>query len=219
MFYKVNLLPTELQREGLIDVRRLVVISAVTLFLALTLGGYGAFLINYTLMKNDLKDTGAQLTALTPLVSRVEQIRKERTGLEAALKEYAEILQKQKAWSVMLYDLSGITPIDLWLVELEILNKAVDPNTQPPGAAAKAPASNPQTKAKDPGEQEKKEPAGLPRPNTITFKGYSRTVSSIGVFINNLNYLPYFNEVKLDKISTDNEGIRFEVTATVKDES
>ncbi len=80
MFYKVNLLPTELQREGLIDVRRLVVISAVTLFLALTLGGYGAFLINYTLMKNDLKDTGAQLTALTPLVSRVEQIRKRAGG-------------------------------------------------------------------------------------------------------------------------------------------
>lgn len=81
MLYKVNMLPAKLQREGLIDVKRLVLISAATLFLALTLGGYGAFLINYTFMKNDLKDTTAQLEALAPLVSRVEQMRQERIGL------------------------------------------------------------------------------------------------------------------------------------------
>ena len=102
MLYKVNMLPAKLQREGLIDVKRLVLISAATLFLALTLGGYGAFLINYTFMKNDLKDTTAQLEALAPLVSRVEQMRQERIGLEAALEEYAEILQNQKTWSVLL---------------------------------------------------------------------------------------------------------------------
>lgn len=102
MTYKVNMLPAKLQREGLIDVKRLVLISAATLILALSMGGYCAFLINYTFMKNDLQDTTARLDELAPLVSRVEQMRKERTELEAALKEYEEIIQNQKSWSVLL---------------------------------------------------------------------------------------------------------------------
>ncbi len=218
MFYKVNMLPAKLQREGLIDVKRLVLISAATLFLALTLGGYGAFLINYTFMKNDLKDTTDQLEALAPLVSRVEQMRKERIDLEAALQEYAEILQNQKTWSVLLDDLSGIIPIDAWLVELAILHRPVETKTPPPGAPASTPASDSQTNTGSPAGQEEKKTAGLPHPNTITFKGYSRTVSSVGVFIKNLNYLPYFDEVKLNRISLDEQGYRFEITTTLKDE-
>jgi Tfp pilus assembly protein PilN len=209
MLYKVNMLPAKLQREGLIDVKRLVLISAATLFLALTLGGYGAFLINYTFMKNDLKDTTAQLEALAPLVSRVEQMRQERIGLEAALEEYAEILQNQKTWSVLLDDLSSIIPIDAWLVELAILRRPVETETPP---------ADSQNSTGSPAGQDETKTAGLPHPNTITLKGYSLTVSSVGVFVMNLNYLPYFEEVKLNRISLDEQGYRFEITTILKDE-
>jgi len=209
MLYKVNMLPAKLQREGLIDVKRLVLISAATLFLALTLGGYGAFLINYTFMKNDLKDTTAQLEALAPLVSRVEQMRQERIGLEAALEEYAEILQNQKTWSVLLDDLSSIIPIDAWLVELAILRRPVETETPP---------ADSQNSTGSPAGQDETKTAGLPHPNTITLKGYSLTVSSVGVFVIILNYLPYFEEVKLNRISLDEQGYRFEITTILKDE-
>ena len=55
MTYKVNMLPAKLQREGLIDVKRLVLISAATLILALSMGGYCAFLINYTFQNKVVK--------------------------------------------------------------------------------------------------------------------------------------------------------------------
>ncbi|HPZ42541.1 MAG TPA: PilN domain-containing protein [Bacillota bacterium] len=219
MTYKVNMLPAKLQREGLIDVKRLVLISAATLILALSMGGYCAFLINYTFMKNDLQDTTARLDELAPLVSRVEQMRKERTELEAALKEYEEIIQNQKSWSVLLDDLSNIIPIDAWLVDLAILNRPVERKTSPDGAPASTNEADSQNKAGSTAGDKEKKTAGLPHPNTITLKGYSRTVSSVGVFIMNLNYLPYFEDVKLNRISLDaNKGYSFEITTTLKDE-
>lgn len=213
MLYKVNMLPVKLQREGLIDVKRLVAISALTLFLTLTLGGYGALIINYTFMKNDLKDTAAQLDALAPLVARVEKMRQERIDLEGALQEYAEILQNQKTWSVLLGDLSGVAPIDTWLVELAIENKPVEKKTQQLNAT-----SGSQSNTGDPKGQKPSEAAGLPHPNTIILKGYSRTVSSVGVFILNLNHLPYFDEVKLNRINLEEHGYLFEITTILKDE-
>ena len=218
MLYKVNMLPAKLQRKGSLMLNAWFTISAATLFLALTLGGYGAFLINYTFMKNDLKDTTAQLEALAPLVSRVEQMRQERIGLEAALEEYAEILQNQKTWSVLLDDLSSIIPIDAWLVDLAILRRPVETKTPPPGASASAPPADSQNSTGSPAGQDETKTAGLPHPNTITLKGYSLTVSSVGVFVMNLNYLPYFEEVKLNRISLDEQGYRFEITTILKDE-
>ncbi|OPZ73716.1 MAG: hypothetical protein BWY80_00859 [Firmicutes bacterium ADurb.Bin456] len=213
MLYKVNMLPVKLQREGLIDVKRLIVISVLTLFLTLTLGSYGAFLINYNLMKNDLKDTATQLDTLAPLVARVERIQRERMDLEAAMQEYEEILQNQKAWSVLLGDLSGVTPIDIWLVELAIENKPVEKKTPP----TNAPSSS-QSDTGNPKGQGERETAGLPHPNSIVLKGYSRMVPSVGVFVQNLNYLPYFNEVKLNRVNLDDQGYLFEIITILEDE-
>jgi len=210
VYYKVNLLPPHLQREGLIDFRRLTIITGTTLLIAIVLGSYGAFLFNFYTMKNDLAASRQQLEALAPMVARVEGLRKERKELEAILEEYKYILEKHIAWSSLLYDLGDVTPIDLWLVDMDLANNQETKPQVGGTAAASAP--------KAPAAKEQQYAYAYPRPNVITFKGYSRTVPSIGVFVNNLYKLPYFKTIKLKSISDEPEGFHFEITANVKDE-
>ncbi len=207
--YKVNLLPPQLQREGIIDFRRLILIGGSTLLLAVILGCYGIFLINYLSMKNELASNKQQLASLSPLVTRVEGIVKERKELESTLEEYNVILKNHMAWSNLLYDLGDIAPIDLWLTDIDISNKT---------PAAKEQNSNAKPDAAPKTEAQPKEADIYSRPNTIIYKGRSQTVPSIGVFIRNLTMLPYFEEVKLVKIESDNQGVKFEISAQVKDE-
>ncbi len=78
MTYKVNLLPSKLRREGLVDVRRLIIISVTTLVIAAILGGYGTFLFLFFNQKSELDNTRQQLASLTPIANRVQEMRKER---------------------------------------------------------------------------------------------------------------------------------------------
>lgn len=167
--YKVNLLPPELQREGIIDIRRLVVVVGTALPVAVILGCYIIFLINCTVIKNELAETKLQIDSLSPAVSRVEGIMKERAEMEETIKEFDEILKKRMSWSGLLNDLGSIAPVDLWLTGLEISDQAV----------------------KTPSDNAQKEPDPYARPNTVTFKGISRTLPSVGVFIRNLTGTNY----------------------------
>jgi Tfp pilus assembly protein PilN len=198
--YKVNLLPPKLQREGILDIQRLIIILAAALPVILLLGGCLVFLINYAVINNELAETRTQLAALAPALSRVEAVMKERTALEETIRECEEISAKHISWSGLLNDLGAAAPIDLWLTRLDISRKDA--------AAAKTTSGSGQ------------EAAGLAaRPNLLNCKGVSRTLPSIGIFIRNLAGLPYFGEVKLVKIKAVSEGMEFEITAAIKDES
>lgn len=192
--YKVNLLPPQLQREGIIDIRRLIVIAGSALPVAVILGCYIIFLINYSVIKNELAETKLQIASLAPAVSRVEGIMKERTELEKAIGEFDEIYKNHISWSGLLNDLGSIAPVDLWLTGLEISNKSI--KTSP--------------------DNVQKESDPYARPNLVTCKGISRTLPSVGIFIRNLTGLPYFEEVKLVKVNAVSEGTEFEIIARVK---
>lgn len=238
--YKVNLLPPKLQREGIIDTRRLALIAGTMLLAAAFLGGYAAFLINFFLLKSELATTRQQLASLTPVVSRVEKVKNERKQLEDALKEYHSILEKRLVCSDLLFDLNNFTPIDLWLTELEMAARpeegktpaaapktggsspappsaaAADNKTAPAPGATSAPGSSKTAGASTPAP---KEPEGYARPNQVTLKGFSRTVPSVGVFMYNLYQLPWFQEVKLRSLSAEKDGVKFEITASLKEGS
>lgn len=200
--YRVNLLPPKLQREGIIDFHRLALVGGITLLLAVALGSYSTFLLNFSSLKNDLESTKQQLVSLTPLVTGVEGIINERKELEAILEEYNTILNKRITWSSdLLADLVETVPVDLWLVELNIYHKPVEQQ-------AKSITAAPDDAAQ--GESSK--------PNVMTVKGFSRTVSSVGVFINKLCLLPYFYEVRLNNLNSESEGIKFELTAIIRDD-
>lgn len=216
--YKVNLLPPKLQREGIIDTRRLALIAGTMLLAAAFLGGYAAFLINFFLLKSELATTRQQLASLTPVVSRVEKVKNERKQLEDALKEYHSILEKRLVCSDLLFDLNNFTPIDVWLTELEISFKPETKaeKTTPAPETSSAPGRSKTAMASTPAL---KEPEGYARPNQVTLKGFSRTVPSVGVFMYNLYQLPWFQEIKLHRLSTEKDGVKFEITASLKEGS
>ena len=235
MDYKVNLLPPRLQRENIIDVRRLVVIVLTTLISTVVFGGYAVSTINYFIMKNELAETKRQLSSMAPLVKRVEDMRRERAELEATVKEYDSIMKKQVIWSSLLDDLGDVTPVDLWLTSLEVSHKAGESTpgsasaspegktggqqlSQPAGAT---PEPQPQGQAKTaarPGSQQPGAAALMPKPNAVTFTGYSLSIPSIGIFANNLYSLPYFKEIKINKITSEKGCYKFEISSLVRDD-
>jgi len=218
--YKVNFLPTKLQREGVIDIKRLLTVTAATLLIAMGLGSYGIFVINFLNTKNELALKKQQYNSLIPIVNRVENIKSERKELEATGEEYKYILAGYTTWSDLFFGLSSITPVDLWLTELQVTYKQTDQNAKG-NSTQKSASSPPDTgaakNAKQASSQKQKDFDVFPLPEIVIFKGYSLTVPSIGIFINNLYHAPRFDNVKLNRIITENEAIKFEITAYVKD--
>ncbi len=213
MIYKVNFLPPNLQREGNIDLRRLFLISGVTLIVTLLAISCGFLVINFFVMNNQLRGTQQQLAELALVVDRVEKITSERKELEKTIDQYNFLLKRHVVWSDMFYDYNNISPVDLWLNSVELSYK--------PDLKVTI-GSSPVITGKE--EQKQSSLAGsgqsvdIQRPNQVDFKGASLTMSSIGVFINNLYQLPYFKEVKLIKASRESQGITFQITALLKDD-
>ena len=169
--YKVNLLPPKLQREGVIDVRRLVLILAAILPVVLLLGCCLLFRVNYSVINNELAETRAQAAALSPALSRLEGVVRERAELEETIEECEEISRKHISWSGVLEDLGRAAPIDLWLTGLNIANKDDAVSKTAPGRG-------------------QEESTVYTRPNQLAVRGVSRSLPSIGIFIRKLIELP-----------------------------
>lgn len=209
--YRVNLLPPKLQREETIDLRRLLIVTSVALLVAAIIGGYGVFIFSLLTAKNELAATKAQLDAVTPVATRVKGLRSKRIELQQSAEEYRKILGSRRQWSGMLVDINRIMPVDLWLFDLELTYQ--QPAQKAGGQVSQVGATQSQAAHKGTGAAQAET---LPRPNVVLFKGSSRTVASIGVFINSLSRLPYFQEVRLDKVQEGRDGIQFEITAFLK---
>jgi Tfp pilus assembly protein PilN len=220
--YKVNLLPPKLQREELVDVRRLSLIIAVMLLIVVVLGTTGFFILSYLTMRNDIAAATQELASLQPTVAYVENLHQQRVAMQSTAADYKALLQKNITWSSLLSELDDIAPADVWLVELDIVNTQL-PGTQagkaaPSGAAASSAPSATPTAA--PGAATTPTPragasvgggsgqaaAPMPPPNTVTIKGYSLSVTAIGIFEKNLNQLPYFKNVVLKSIGSQDAG-------------
>lgn len=209
--YRVNLLPPKLQHEETIDLRRLLIVSGVSFLIAAIIGSYGVFIFSLLTAKNELSATKAQLTAVTPVAIRVKVLRSERIELQQTAEEYRKILGSRRQWSGLLVDINRIMPVDIWLFDFELTYQ--QPAQKAGGQVSQAGATQSQaaqnSTAAAPAET-------LPQPNVVFLRGNSRTVASIGFFINSLSRLPYFQEVRLDKVQEGTDGIRFEITAFLK---
>jgi len=213
LIYKVNFLPPKLQREGNIDLRRLFLIGGVTLLVTLAVISYSILVITFFVMKNQLKGTQQQLADLAPIVARVQKITSERKELEKSIDQYNYLLKKHVSWSDMFYDFNNVSPVDLWLNSMELSYK---PDLKV--TVGSNPVITGREEQKQPSKAGSGQPVDIQRPNQVIFNGASLTMSSIGVFMNNLYQLPYFKEVKLIKASRDNQGIAFQITALLKDD-
>lgn len=206
---KVNLLPPELQREGIIDFKRLLKISVITVLIMVVLGGYAAFLVKFSVTRSEVDIAGQELEKLQAVVVRIEDLKKERKRNEVVAEGLHKLVSERDIWSDRLDDLNYNLPVDMWLTELDLLK------TQAPG-------KTPEKKVK-PAEQKAaalQQPSSIPKPDTLILKGFSLSVPSIGVFIYHLNQLPYFSNVTLNEIKESEDGsVGYMITIAIKEGS
>ena len=116
----------------------------------------------------------------------------------------------------MLEDLSYNMPADLWLENINMSYVAPEQATaNAPSGAVHEQTDQPLSQRQAPVTLEVVSP---PEPNTLVLIGYSRSVQSVGIFMNNLYGMPYFSSVVLNELHTnENSGnVKFKLTAQLK---
>jgi len=230
--YKVNLLPPELQRDISVDIRRLVKWLTVSLVVIILVLGYGIFLYSFFSTKKEIVETEKYLSELQVTVNRIEDIKKQRQKNEQSVQKFKDLVEKRLIWSYILDDLNYNLPVDMWLASIELSFTGLQVSTGTVGQAQGQPnaqASQMQIQVQTGAgvvhgvqalpEGQKGIAVSPPVPNTLTIAGYSRSVPSIGIFINNLHKMPYFAKVTLNEIAEDknNAVIKFKITAMTRE--
>jgi type IV pilus assembly protein PilN len=227
--YKVNLLPPRLQHEELVDIRRLLLTSLIAVLVLVVLGAGVSFVISDIVVHQEIASAIQQLTSLQPTVAMVQNMQNQTRLMLSTDNDYRSLLNRQMTWSGLIYDLNDIAPTDLWLVELDMTNADLSKNPEAAGnGSGSAPGSNMNAVVRS-NAQNGSEP--VPYPNVVTIKGMAGSVTSIGIFVQNLNRLPYFKSVVINTITSQAagsqannpqvpnsqaEGTSFEITAYLK---
>jgi Tfp pilus assembly protein PilN len=182
-FYRVNLLPKQLQDESTVDLRRCSRLVSV-LIIAVLLVALILFLYSINVTRGQLRLVQQQLAELATAEKRAIAIKQEGVELEDTLREYETRLDRRLTLVPLLDQINLIVPTDLWLVDLEINTRNQNGGTGETG-------------------------------RTLLLQGYSQSIASIGVLINMLGQLPGCSQVKLNRVTTDQLGNRFEISAVV----
>jgi len=230
--YRVNLLPPKLQREELVDVRRLLLTSVAAILILAIVGTGVGFMLAFNNVKQEITSANQTLVVLQPTVDMVQGIQSQIRAMRSTEADYKGVLDRQVTWSTLIYKLNEVAPSDLWLTELDMSNadlskdpaskQASTPFPAAPGASG-VPGANGSVVAMG-DAQSSDEPS--PYPNVITIKGMANSVTSVGIFDQNLNKLPYFKNVVINTIGSQTLGAQgdsppveantFEITAYLR---
>ena len=210
--YRVNLLPPSLQREELVDVRRLLLTSLAAVLILAIVATTVVFVISFNNVKQEIGFANQQVAVLQPTVDMVQSLQSQIRAMQSTEADYNSLLNRQVTWSTLIYKLNEIAPSDLWLTEMDMnnTNLSKDPASKQvstafpaaPGASG-VPGDNGNVVAMG-NAQGSGEP--YPYPNVITIKGMANSVTSIGIFDQNLNKLPYFKNVVINTIGLQTLG-------------
>ncbi|SHE60765.1 type IV pilus assembly protein PilN [Desulforamulus putei DSM 12395] len=217
--YKVNLLPEYLQhRDVAICKRKLLVLGGSGIVLLSLLIGYGIFYLQFISDQHRLDRDTEELAKLRPRVAEIQRLKGEIKAKQEQYYTFSRILEKRLSWHRMLQDLSLALPRDTWINRLEI--KKVE---RPPGSGGFASSGyKPVAEVKVESAESKGKPVSNlqspPVPNVMYLYGTCWTMGSVGVLVNNLSRLPYFDSVKLVEAKHDKEKgiILFELAASVR---
>ena len=215
--YKMNLLPPELQKDVFIDVGRLKKALAISAAILVLLGGYGTFFWQYHARSVEIGQIQDEIEKLKPQVAKADLMAKELLANNKRSTEYENILRAQPRWSRVLGDINGNLPTDTFLttiqgqyIEKEDLpaiggfssSPGYSSETRPPKKADEDKGAKPADQKKPENKKtDKKEPVSLPMPNVLTIEGITQSAASVGVLVNNMHNMPYFNMVKLRSVN------------------
>ncbi|ACA59488.1 PilN domain-containing protein [Candidatus Desulforudis audaxviator] len=210
--YKINLLPPELQKDVSVDMGRLKKLLVLAAVFVVLVGSYGSFLWQYHARNAELAQLRAQVALVKPIAEQVDALAARSAENEKRSAELETLLLGQIRWTRLLNDINYNLPADVFLgviragrvEDVPVLGGFASPS----GLKADKTAAG------------KAEPQGLVLPNVITIQGVAQSTASIGVLINNLYSLPYFELVQLkyleEEVLTFHGHKLFEVDAYLK---
>ena len=225
--YKVNLLPEYLQHQAAVNfTRNLVLVGVAAILLCLTLLAYGLFYYHRTLDQRQLDQNIQELAKLKP---RLMEMQDQQTQLKLQQEKYSQLVtlvNNRLTWHSMLEDIPLALPVDTWIRRIEIKKLDQLPDNGGLVSSGYRPVEKLKEKsnaaegesAKTKGKQFPEPPKSPPVPNSISIYGSCWNLGSVGVLVDNLSSLPYFEYVKLVEANyqRDQGLIVFELMAKIK---
>lgn len=211
MNYRIDLLPPELSQRRALGLRRFVLLFLAIVILAGSGAGYRFFLARCAQVAGELAALNENLPPLRKQAARLEEIKAQRRDLEKRSGELAALHGNRRPWPEILAAVAWVVPGEVWLTGLraEAAQKKEEGEREEQGKAVQqAPGKAPQP---GPGPVESAEtarktflpgkalpPASIPGvPDTLVIEGASYSAPAVGIFISQLDGLPYFSQVTL----------------------
>ncbi|RJQ30620.1 MAG: hypothetical protein C4589_02825 [Peptococcaceae bacterium] len=209
MYYKVNLLPSELEHRMGVSTRRLIVTATVTVVISLMLAAYAFFLVQAQLSRSELAVVQQRLTVASVRAKEANSLKQRRQQADASYKVKEELVDGRLVWAGMFDDINVNVPVDLWLTSMKVYPEG---KTEEPGKNSGKP------EPPKGGQPDKTAVVAPARPSKVVIEGAAWTVPSIGVFLNNVVSLPYFNDATLEEFHFDEELMAtvFSISVSVK---
>lgn len=212
--YEINLLPAELRPGLQIDRKRLLVKGILIIVIMGLAGAYCGFIYRFFSLQNELAHINRQMDEILPQTRQVEALRQTRIRTEARLNVFYKLIDHKKQWACVLTGINDVLPVDAWLTGINIhYDPAIiegDNLFVPEGHFQQEPVPDPEFDRSS---------ESAHAPNAVTIKGNSGSVPSVGVFLNYLKDLNYFQYVRLDTMNENrDEGvISFVITAYTRE--
>ena len=192
---KINLLPVELRKDPTVDVKRIIKIAAFTTIVGILVLAYITLVFNNYLKEKEIETIRAEIAALQPKVQKVETLKKEIALNHRRITIYQNILYRSVPWPEILRDLAFNSPTDLWFTEIQTSRVEVE-TTETKSEANKVDTEGAKVDAQE-STVESEEAKTVKSEIYLIIKGYSPSLTNIGVFILHLNQLSTFEEVNL----------------------
>lgn len=220
--YRVNLLPPYLEpRQPKNYRRKLFLTTLACLLLLLPFIAYGVFYTKLTLLQRQVERQTIELSKLQEKTKPLQGLITSNKMKEEQFLALSQIAKNPLRWYDLLQEIPLALPMDTWLTGIEI--KKVENISTEGGFVSTVLGSQARTRAQEIPPTKLKDtvinnPQSPPVPNILYIYGACWAMGSVGVLVDNLSQLAYFQNVKLVEAKYDRQKgmIKFELVAQIK---
>ena len=196
MMSRINLLPEELRKDPAVELKRVLRTAIITTVIASLVLAFITLYANNHFKAKEIDHIKAEIEATKPLVTKVETLQAEIKVNNRKITTYRNLLNKPVAWTNIIGDINLSMPRDLWLTEVSAVSVQKEV------------------------KKENQEEVVKVNESFAVLKGYAPSLSSIGVFIINLNHISSIEDVTLlvarEKKDAPSYLMDFEIKAQIK---
>lgn len=182
--YRVNLLPKELQPQSAVDIPRLRKYLVITLVVFTIIYGCIAFGIELNNKREQIIVMTKELSVLAPIAQKVHHTREQRLEVEGMASQFHHILNNRIKWFLVMGDINHSVPQGTWLSRVTLHHQEESYLEQFIGESSVLEITENNIIA--------------PQYQTmLVISGSTESLSSLGLFIHNLQQLVWFEEIHL----------------------